>query len=213
MPRHETPAELARLLREAARRLEETGLDAIDLVSALASRGYAAATLGDGGSRGSDSTSSTERHGSRYLPDHDRNGNLKSIPSDVRWVEADVDYATALRDLGRLAVRVTASTNEIMRHASDEDRTKTGSGICLLCARSCMPTKDKPGDRLRSGLCPTCYRAWNRYQNDGGTMTRGEWVAKRREDITERDAAGNIVKIHTPEPDHDIDLSTEKAPA
>lgn len=189
LPRHPTPHEIAKVLREAASRLEQHGLDAIDKVSVLSARGYPAATLGDGGSRGSDETSSTERHAT---------GRDRS--PEARWFGADADYAQTLQQLDRFARLAVVVTDEIMRHALDVDPTPAGTGECLGCGRFCRPDGDKPGNRLRSGLCPTCYRAWAR----AGRPLRGEWVAQRRKTLTDDEGI-----LHTPEPDHDLDLSSE----
>lgn len=213
LPRHPTPHDLAKTLRECAKALEEHGLDAIDLVADLASRGFSGSTLGDGGSRGNSELTPTEAATARNVPGRDDDTG-KPLPRhpEARWYDADRRYASLLRDLNRLAGYVKSRTDEILRHASDEDRTVTGSGECMACARYCTPDGDRPGNRLRAGLCPTCYRAWRRYQLDDGPLRRAEWVAQRREGFTERNEDATVKAIHTPEPDHDIDLTTEKAP-
>lgn len=195
LARHGTPHEIAKRLRELARALDDEGTDAIDDVSTLADRAYPHATLGDGGSRGTDSTSVQER---------------TVIASPERWAGADARYARDLAVIEKLAIDLKGQTHDIRHHAQLIDPTPVGTGECKGCARTVRPNEDKPGNRLRSGLCPSCYRAWNRYRSGGGTDIRSEWATKRRESYSERDAHGILVRIHTPEPDHDIDLSTEQ---
>lgn len=196
LPRHGTPTQIARQLRDAARVIEQSGLDAIDLVSKLAARGYP--TGGAGGSRSSDRTSAPERL------------TIVELEHKGHWTDADRRYATDLRTLERLALDVKATTHEIIRHADDIDPTPAGSGECRACARTCRPSEDRPGNRLRSGFCPTCYRAWLRYRDQGGSMIRTDWAAQRRESYSERTPDGHLIKVHTPEPDHDIDLTSEQ---
>lgn len=187
LPRHPDPFTIAAALEEAAKALRAEGLRAIDMASVLAAKGYSATTLGDGGSRGTDDTSSTERLALRH----------------ERWTAADEVYAEALRAGWVSSQRITALTHELNRHALDVDPTPAGQGECRACARFVKRTKDRPSYRLRSGLCPSCFGAWGTYQAKGGLWMWSEWVARRREGITERNASGQVVKIHTPEPDDD----------
>lgn len=201
LPGHPEPAVIATALRAMADAIDDDGMRAIGMAAVLASRGYSAATLGDGGSRGTDSTSSTERQGLRYVPGIDeRTGKPLPLPPDRKWLAADVHYASLLRDLWKISLRGKSTTDELLRHASDVDPLPAGTGECRACARFVRPDKGK-GDRIRSGLCQTCYRAWNRYDGDD---LWAAWVSKRRESYSERDGAGNLVAIHTPEPDHDL---------
>lgn len=205
LPGHPSPAAIADALEATADALRSGGLGAITMAHALASRGFAASTLGDGGSRATDATSMPER--SAYRPG-DRTDDGKPIPPppSARWWAADHHYARLLADLWRLATRTKASTDELLHHASDDDPLPAGTGGCRACSRVCRPDAERPGNRIVSGLCPTCYKAWRRYD---GPMQWSAWVAKRREDHTERDSRGNVVAIHTPEPDHELDLSRE----
>lgn len=203
---HPTPAVIADALEAAAAALRASGLEAIDMASILASRGYAAVTLGDGGSRGTDTASGPERNA--YRPgDRTDAGAPIPPPAAARWWNADHHYARTLADLWKLARHARSSTDELLHHADDVDPTPAGTGSCRACHRECRPTARKPGNRLRSGLCPTCYRAWRRHVDGDNPSLWSDWVAKRREGYTERDADGRVVAIHTPEPDHDIDLT------
>lgn len=203
LPKHPDPGTIADTLEAAAKALRSSGLRAIDLAALLAARGYSASTLGDGGSRGTDATSSTERHGSRYIGGTDDEGKPIPIPADSKWLNADRAYASNLRDAWRLGLSIKSTTDELLRHASDVDPTPAGTGECKGCARYCKPNGSK-GDRLRQGLCQSCYRAWRRYVDNEGEQLWSDWSSRRREGFTERDDHGKVIAIHTPEPDHDL---------
>lgn len=190
---------LASDLRELADLLEREGDDAKGMASTLAARGWGSATMGDG-RRGAAALTKPEAEASKSWP---------KKQGGTRWFGADVVYAQLLADVGRTVLRAHSYTDDLMAHASDDDRTVTGSGECRACAAFCDPSK-KPGNRLVKSMCPTCYRAWRRYELAGGSMIRQDWISQRREGYTERDPAGNVVKVHTPEPDHDLDLSSER---
>lgn len=192
LPRHPDPFAMAEAHEEAAKAIRSRALKAIDLAAVLAARGFSAATLGDGGSRGTDNMSSGERaviQAESFGPD--------------RWSAADEAYAQSLRTGWLAAKRITALTNGILSHASSDDPTPAGQGECRACARFVRPSKERPSHRLRSGLCPSCSNAWGAYRAKGGLMLWSEWVARRREGFTERNESGQVVKIHTPEPDHE----------
>lgn len=190
LPSHPDPFTIAASLEAAAKVLRSDALGAINMASVLASKGYSAKTLGDGGSRGTDSTSSTER--------------LASLPRD-RWEAADYAYASLLRTVWLDSLATRAQTNELIRHASDVDPTPAGQGECRGCARFVKRDPNRSSDRLVSGLCQTCYRAWRRYATGGGLLLWSDWVAQRREGYTERDGQGNVVQIHTPDRDADLE--------
>lgn len=152
LPAHPDPATIASALEAAAKAIRSRAFKAIDMATVLAAKGYSARTIGDGGSRGSDTTSSTERLAAR--PD--------------RWDSADHAYAALLRGGWQTALRMQEVTDELVRHASDDDPTPIGQGECRACARFVKRTKDRPSYRLRSGLCPSCFNAWGTYQKNGG---------------------------------------------
>lgn len=185
LPGHPDPNTIAAVFEGAAKALRSHGFRAMDLASVLAAKGYSARTLGDGGSRGTDTTSSTER--------------LAARPG--RFDAVDHAYAALLRLGWSAGLNVKALTDELVRHADDVDPTPAGTGECRGCARYCK-NNGGDGDRLRSGLCQTCYRAWRRYVDAKGPDMWSVWVGKRRESYTERDPDGRIVRVHTPEPDH-----------
>lgn len=192
---HPPPHDIADQLEALAKTIRKHATRAIDLAHQLASRGYPAGTLGDGGSRSSDTTSSTERNGNPDLPSY--------------WHGVDGRYAQALHDLHNLTGRANRLTLELVAHADDIDPTPAGTGACRACNRVCRPDAQRPGNRLVAGLCPTCYKAWQRYRRDDGSMQWSSWVAKRRESYSERDTEGRLIAVHTPEPDHTLDLSHE----
>lgn len=203
LARHPEPSAIADALEAAAKTLRSHGVNAIHMASQLAARGYSASTLGDGGSRPTDSTSVPER--SAYRPGTTDKGKPIPPPPGARWWGADEHYARLLADSWRFALKAKATTDEILRHASDVDPLPAGTGACRACNRVCRPDAQRPDNRIKSGLCPTCYKAWQRYSADDGPMLWSEWVAKRREGYSERDGEGRLITIHTPEPDHDLD--------
>lgn len=193
--KHSPPSKLAEIARDFARLMDDQGLDIFDRLHHLSDDGYPGATLGDGGSRGTDSPSQPERF---------------VLRNPGPWHGKDREFHADLRRLEDLLVDVKATMLNVLRHASTDDPTPAGTGECRACARYCKPSEGKAGNRLRSGMCPTCYRAWKRYSDGGGELIRVEWIAQRLASFTERYEDGTVKQIHTPEPDHDIDLSTER---
>lgn len=196
LPRHASPHAIAKSLRRLAASLEDHGLAAIDMVHNLSARGYPSSTLGDGGSRGSSVDTSTDRAVLGWMTDEDEPAELPTFA----WAGADHRYASLLAQLQLLTGKVQSETDEILRQADDVDPTPPGTGECLACGRFVRPDKEKPGNRLRAGLCPTDYRAWLR----AGQPLRATWVAQRRRSHTDEHGV-----LHTPEPDHDLDLTRE----
>lgn len=190
LPRHPGVGGVADELEEVAKRLREHGARAEQLSFVLACRGYAGATLGDGGSRGSDATSSTER-------------NALSDDPMARWYDADAKFAWLLRNVWLGTRRLGQAADELVRRGADDDPIPAGTGECPGCGRFCRPDKDRPGNRLVSGLCnASCYKAWSR----AGRPPRSAWVAHRRAQFIDEQGV-----LHTPEPDPTVDLSTELA--
>lgn len=188
LPRHPGIPAIVEADQNRAQWMVTDGDRLLEYASLLASQGYANSTLGDGGSRGTDSTSSTERTALRDHPG--------------RWVGVDAELASRLRDYHLAGAALDALHADVLHHAADLDPVPAGTGECLACGRFCRPSKDKPGNRLRSGLCPTHHRAWCR----AGRPDRGLWIRQRRTELTDEHGV-----LHTPEPDHDIDLSRETA--
>ena len=187
LPRHPPPKAITESTRDVSDTLRTHGGRAVELSHVLAARGYAASTLGDGGSRGTDGTSSTERAATKDFHD--------------RWKNADRALAQALAEFDRWAKHANHLILDLIHHAQDLDPIPAGTGECQACGRFCRPDATRPGNRLRSGFCPTDYRAMLR----SSTTDRGGWIRARRGDLTDDQGI-----LHTPEPDHDIDLTTEK---
>lgn len=164
LPRHPRPDLIADELRLAADVVEKRGTDAITRASLLAQRGFPTATIGDGGSRGTDPTSSTER---------------AALKSD-RWGDADIDLAALLRVAWAAALELRSRIIDLMAYASDDDPVPGGTGPCGCgCGRFCDPRKNQH-DRLKTNLAPACYASWKR-----SGLLRGDWLrarAKERSD-------------------------------
>lgn len=191
LPRHRPLADIIEGLRGTADEIHNRGAKAIALASELAAKGYAASTLGDGGSRGTDPTSSTERAA----------GVNQDKARYDRWVGIDRRLAAALAEAEQATSHLGSLIKDITHHAADVDPVPVGTGYCQACNRFCRPDKARPGNRLRSGLCPTDYRAWLR----AGQPHHNDWIRTRRDGWTDDNGV-----VHTPEPDHDIDLSSER---
>lgn len=191
MPRHGEPSTIGDLLTRIATALQADGHRAEELVRLLSDRGWAAGTLGDGGARSTDDTSSVER---------------TIIAGQGRWAGKDSRYHALLQTLERTAQAFEALHTDVLAHAGDEDPVPVGTGGCLCCSTMCRPTADRPGYRLRSGLCPACYRAWRRYLDataPTAALVRTDWIRMRRGDLTDDRGV-----LH-PEDDSDIDMTTE----
>lgn len=196
LPRHPTMHELAANLRKLAETLESDGDTAEHRASILAARGYPSQTLGDGGSRSTESTSSTERFGTRFVPGkHDVTRKPLPIPPDVKWCDIDRHLAEALAAVEQGRTRVANLIANINHHAADIDPIPVGQGECMACGRTCRPSV-KADDRLRSGMCDACRKAWTR----AGRPPRSTWIHERRAALT--DAKG---VLHPPQ----LDLERE----
>lgn len=130
--------------------------------------GYPSSTIGDGGSRGADGTSSTER--------------AAIIAQMGRSLFADLgtDFRVAIDSLdSRLSV-IEQVVSVVLAHGSDEDPIPSGQGPCYIkpCGHTCNPRKN-PEDRRRAGLCPACHQSMLRYQRRNPGSTRQEFIAWR----------------------------------
>lgn len=122
--------------------------------------GYPSSSMGGDGRGGGDS-SSTETAALadvRYDSVHDDAINCRSNVDD------------AINALLR-AVRNTQHAAKKGKHNPEEHGP---AGVCLACYRDVTGT---PIDRLRSGYCPTCYRAWLR----AGKPDRFRFERERRQ--------------------------------
>lgn len=169
LTRHPSPWSIAQHLREIATLLEDNGRHDRAAAAAgrcrclpcaaalLAARGWPTATGGDGtGSRGADTTSSTERAvglaGNPDTPAH---------PPLAGFAFIDERLAKALYVLWQTGLRVQTDARNILAHAGKDDLLPAGSGECTRCGRFVRPDL-KQGDRIRSGLCNACYCLWRR---------------------------------------------------
>ncbi len=131
--------------------------------------GYPASTLGDGGSRSSDRTSSTERAATE---------TTRLFPG------LDQQWATLTAQLTQLGVDTLHILAVVLSHAPDDDVLPGGTGHCTVptCDTFCNPRK-KPDNRLRAGLCPACHQAWLRYQRRTGNAERPAFLAHRGKEL------------------------------
>lgn len=130
------------------------------------SLGWPTATLGDGtGARTSDPTSSVER---------------AAIDPD-RWATIDTDLTRALRTIWHDGLTLLTLTDHITAHASDDDPVPAGTGPCTIrtCDTTCKPSGKNPDNRLRSGLCPACWTAWQRHLRKNPDTTLVAWRPTR----------------------------------
>lgn len=130
----------------------------------LAEHGYPAGTLGNG-PRSSDSTSSTER-----------NATLTTNP----FAGIDQELARLLRVAWHTGLRIQTCVDRIVAHAPDDDPVPAGTGPCTIrtCDHVCRPRRN-PDDRLRSGLCPTCWAAWQRHLVKNRSALLTDWKITR----------------------------------
>lgn len=190
LSRHASVSKIVARVDKLRARLSDDGEKAIEYARHLAARGYPASTLGDGGSRATDDTSSTERL------------TIQGLERRDEWAGVDARLAAALAVVDQGVQALDALVANICHHAADLDRVPVGTGECGCCGRFCRPTKDRPGFRLRSGLCPACYMAWYR---SGMPHPQNDWVRAHRAKLTDDQG-----RLH-PEDDSTIDMSAEIA--
>lgn len=159
-PRHPSLWGVAQHLREIASALEDNGSHSHADAAAgrckcltcaarlLAARGWPAGTTGDGsGSRGADTTSSTER--------------AVVEPTLPMFAGIDERLAKSLYVMWQVGLKVQSDVRNILAHADKDDVLPAGSGECARCGRFCRPDQ-KQGDRIKAGYCGACYRLWLR---------------------------------------------------
>lgn len=169
--RHPTPKVLAQQLRALAVLLENDGPQAIRVAPQLAARGWPGGTMGDGtGARTSDATSSVERAAGV---------TQDAKPADMkhgRHAGADARLARLLRLVWKTGLDIETLIVDLLAHGDDVDVIPAGTGECECCSRFVRPTADRPHDRLRSGLCDPCRKAWDK----AGRPERRGWIIDRR---------------------------------
>ena len=71
---------------------------------------------------------------------------------------------------------------DVILHASESIRTREAQstlGTCQSCLRDDIPNVGS--DRIRSGYCPSCYRAWVRSDTGSGRQDRAAFEKSRRQ--------------------------------
>lgn len=174
MTNHPTPKVIATHLRTVANLLDDHGTLAIDLAAVLASRGLPSA-VGGSGSRSADTTTSVERAA----------GTDQDTDRNTRWDDIDVRLARLLRLTWKVGLDVQTTIGDIVAHAQDLDEVPAGTGSCLCCSNICRPDHRHPERRLRSGFCPSCYKAWIRWRQHHHP-DRSAFVFDRRAELLRR---------------------------
>lgn len=148
----------ANRLARSADRMRRFGETARVMARVLSPRGYPTSTIGDGGSRSSDTTSSTERAALAPSP----------------FANADVELANRMRRLWDAQDDVDDYVVFLLARADDIDDVPVAA--CVACG-TLVDRRKNPSDynRIKRGLCPPCYASFNRSQ-----MTRSQWLAQRR---------------------------------
>lgn len=190
LPSHRPTRDIARALRDAAKSLEDQGGKAVIAARTLAWRGWPTATMGDGtGSRTTSELTSVER---AAHVDHD---DLR--PGD--YDGADRDLATMLVLADQLATKLVATITDLLAHAQDLDPVPAGTGACECCGTFCRPKDGEDHNRLKTGFCPSCYKAWQRAKADAPPtgVNKTDWIHGRRHQLFEG-ARGACDRCHRP---------------
>lgn len=172
LAKHPVPKVTAAHLRTVADAIEDHGATAERRAALLAARGWPSGTLGSG-SRSSDNTSSVERAVGLQ-------GDDDVQPRTDRWVDADRELATRWRQAFTAVARLHEYLGDLVAHADDVDPLPAGTGECQACGRFVRPSKRRPNDRLRSGLCDRDRKAWKR-----SGLDRQTWLTQHRVDPEE----------------------------
>jgi hypothetical protein len=168
--------QLQRHLKTVASKLEKDGTLAVALASELAARGYPTGTLGDGGSRSSSDSSSTERHG---LANNRTDDKGAETWKEDRWADVDKRLARLLRLTWAASVELHGLVADLVAHGDTSDQLVAGAGPCLACDHICRPDVAL-ADRLRSGLCPACAESWRRWRIKNPQGIRGDFLMWRK---------------------------------
>lgn len=124
--------------------------------------GYPTSTGGAGGSSlGADGTpAGLDRH---------------VLGSDAAAVDLD-RLDRIVRSLRNNSIELAAVVDRWLATTVVADSEPSRGADCLGCTRYVSNTTD--ADRLRSGLCPACYRSLRR-----STLDRGDWLLERRRTV------------------------------
>lgn len=143
--RHPHPTTVAAYLRRIADMLEEHGPTATERAAVLAARGWPTSVTGDG-RRSSNTSTSVER----------------AVLNPDPFAGIDEQLAQHIRTIWKTATDIESDIVRILTHATTDDPTPPGTGSCQRCGKFCRPTAQRPDNRIRSGWCPSCRRAWYR---------------------------------------------------
>lgn len=169
--KHPEPKVIAAYLKRIATQLEARGDTAVTTAGLLADRGYPASS--NGGSRSSDTTSSTER--AALNPDG--------------WTGISDELAQAMRGLWHQATQVEHLLAKVLAHASGADPIPVGRGNCAACDHFC--TGDGGNDRLRNLLCHTCTSAYSRWRKYNPYGTKSDFITMTKRDRRDHGATRN----------------------
>lgn len=140
-----------------------------------AADGYPGATMGDGGSRGTSLLTSVEAAADKAFPQQRADGTWTTPRPEADPIAEC--YENAWGYIQQAVQSIGAATT----HLDNADRLSTiatratmgGAGACLACHTD---VSGAAHDRLRSGYCAACYRAWDR----AGRPERAVWERERR---------------------------------
>lgn len=127
----------------------------------IAARGWPTSTIGDGsGVRSTTTASSVER----------------AATTTDEFAGLDEKLTATLAELRIKVIAVLAIAAIVDSHGSDDDVVPAGTGHCGCgCGTKCDPRR-RPGNRLRSGLAPACYRRWLRWRAQYPGVTLSDYI-------------------------------------
>lgn len=115
----------------------------------LAARGWPSNTAGTPGTNGSSDTTPTEA----------------AALTSSEFHGLDDKLTNAMRTIWTAGLHIQEAMATIHAHAPDDDPLPAGAGPCQRCDHVCNSRHRGPEDRLRSGLCPSCYQARRRMRS------------------------------------------------
>lgn len=144
------PNTIADQLEHTAKLLRQHGPRALTAADERTAIGYPSSTLGDGTPRGTTELTPTEASASQLLERGDRH------------LARQVDLALAMRLAWGASLRLQQLIVDTLGHADPDSSIlpkQTGAGYCGRCTQW-VPGSEN--DRLRSGWCDACRKAWDR---------------------------------------------------
>lgn len=126
----------------------------------------------DNDDEGPDESSSTERAALRLV-----DGRMERDPQQRACERIDQAFRSIWAEID-----AAEHAWDVILHASDSIRDREAQstlGTCQACLRDDVPNVGE--DRVRSGYCPACYRAWLRTDDSGhGRQDRAAFEIDRR---------------------------------